>query len=359
MRRGISRLVTRALLSGAVWLWACAESAPPPAPVKPPSEREAKHELKVLLANHDALSARIMALPADVRTECELGAGDCVVLVAERRGELTHRYGLHPCPTGTEAGDTCLLEQLTQAHQESAAAEYLGFKNWCFQTLLECVESTASKHGEQAALSRGAARRKKVETSAAVVEQWRVVEIARARVDYLRATLPPPAAKACALPEVKSCHDGITQRLLDLDAELGADDYDDGRAARTYAAIKKEEAGCLRPELYCLTDALKPFGLTPDAKKALDLNLAAIERRQKLAFAASEDAQGECLGGQEALHEDAIDAAFRAYAEQPLPALRLKLEKAYLTLHEAQIECLARPSSALPAQKNSGVIELD
>jgi hypothetical protein len=323
------------------------------------SGADSKQDLTVLLAQHDALVEKLAAEPPQALTKCELGAGDCLVLVAERRVELTERHGLRTCGAGNETGDTCLIEQLRGTHNERAISDYVTFKNWCFVQVLECVEATASEETEQTIETRGQSRRRKVEASPPVVEQWHAVETAQARVDYLRATLPPQAGAVCALPEVSDCHHAIAQRLSDLDAEFGIDEYDEGRAARTYAAIKHEEAACFRPELYCLTNALAPYGLAPESRALLDRNLAALDRRQKLAFSADPDAQAECVSGEETRHETAIDAAFQAYTRAPVLRARLQLEQAELALHEAQIACFAARSNGAPLAESSGVIDLD
>src|SRR5688572_20511156 len=92
-----------------------------------------------LLQEHAKLSKELAAVPADARAECELGAGDCLVLVRERREKLVSAHGLSSCPAGDGDPDDCYFRQLEGKGRQDEISELVTFKNWCTKEVLKCT----------------------------------------------------------------------------------------------------------------------------------------------------------------------------------------------------------------------------
>jgi hypothetical protein len=299
-----------------------------------------------VLKEHKELEQRLGAVPSGDREECELHAGDCLVLVRERREALVGKFGFSSCGAGYARPDDCLFDQLKKANQHGELEEYVTFKNWCMNRVLACTSDADVKAKAKGVEVRAQTRKQTIETKPPALAGWNAVETARQRLAYLRATLPPKAGEGlCEIAEVSSCLKGVEKQLKEFDATLLADAYEEPQAVQVYADLKRSEAACFDPELKCLSDALNPYGMFPESRKQVDQNLASIAERQRLAVSAAPEAEVACVSDLEARHQPLIEAAFQTYARDPVLFFRLKLDKAYLTLHQAQIDCLKSPST--------------
>ncbi|HVJ21447.1 MAG TPA: hypothetical protein VM686_38815 [Polyangiaceae bacterium] len=313
--------------------------------------------LNGLLKEHGDLTQALAAVPASEREECELHSGDCLVLVRERREKLVASHGLSSCPGN---GEDCLFTQLEGKGKQSEVSEYVTFKNWCMKEVLGCTDKAGAQAKTRSTEEKAQKRLQKIELSPSALAAGNEVETGRQRVDYLRKTLPPKAGEGvCELSDVASCQKQVEQQQKDFSATLTADDFDEPKAVEAYTAIKRSEAACFEPELKCLSDALNPYGMFPESRKLLEQNFTRIAERQKLVASAAPDAELACVADLEAEQTPAIEAAFKEYSRKPILFNRMRLEKTYISLHEAQIACLTKKAKAAPPPGEGKVIELD
>ena len=175
------------------------------------------------------------------------------------------------------------------------------------------------------------------------------MELLHAKVEYLRSTLPPKAAAVCEpAPSVAACQERFHGAEKALHEQLRRDDYDIKGAISGYAAAKQIEAGCEAPELECLSAAVASYGVFPEARKWVDRNLALLSERQALASLVSAEAQSECLANPQQAHQPRIVEAYATYSRETVLFFRMQLDKAFLSMHEAQVRCLSARSKAVP-----------
>lgn len=322
----------------------CAESASTAGDSNAVEQRHQK-----VVAEHAAIEKRLSAAPATDRSQCEISAGDCLLQAAEQRGKLVSRYALNPCDSMNEpdAKARCIMAQLTGPSHGGEVTEYYAFENWCMNKIVACTTQRAEQSRLAALEDRFVQRKQQVEVSAQGVSAWNEVELVRAKVEYLRSTLPPKAADVCPpSPERESCEARFESDQKALDVRLRQDDYDAKRAVSDYAASKLAQAGCQQPELECLSSAVSSYGVYPEARKWVDRNLALLAQRQKLSSAVSAEAQGECLAEPQQAHQSRIVDAYATYAHQTVLFFRIQLDQAFISLYEAQVGCLTAKSKA-------------
>src|SRR5687768_4918704 len=140
----------------------------------------------------DGLAQRLDKVLREDREQCEFSAGDCMVLVGERRERLASEYGL-VCGAQVEPAkrSACIAEGVRAAGKPSVAKDFYGFEAWCFERVLACTADREEKAALAVQEQKRNARKSEVVSSNAAARAWNAVEVARAKVHYLESTLPP------------------------------------------------------------------------------------------------------------------------------------------------------------------------
>lgn len=302
----------------------------------------------------DHVVQRLDKVNRDDREQCEFSAGDCMVLVGERRERLASEHGLS-CGAQVQPAQrsACIADGLRAAGKPAAAKEFYSFEAWCVERVLACTAERAEKAALAVQDQKRAARKREVVSSNEGARAWNAVEIARAKVRYLESTLPPNAKNDCA-EAASSCPDRVASTDAAFHAEISREDFDLARATAAYVEARSVEESCEAPVLECLTLALAPYGMFPQSQNLLDRNFALLKKRQELTRGVAPEAQANCLTNPSADHQDKIVAAFTQYAHEPVLYFRMQLEKAFVALHQAQVACLAsQPKAETAADERS------
>jgi hypothetical protein len=310
---------------------------------------EVQQRLHHVAAEHAESSKKLANVPPAHRSECETTAGDCLLQVAERRDKLASLHRLSSCEqfTDTDGKTRCIAEQLSERGHSKEAADYYGLANWCLAKVVTCTSQRAEQARLAALEARFQTRKQELETSAEGVNAWNSVELVHAKVEYLRSTLPPRAAAVCEPePSVATCQKRFEAAEQALHEQLRREDYDAKAAISSYATVKQIEASCEEPELACLSSAVASYGVFPEARKWVDRNLALLAERQALTSLVSAEAQSECLASPQQAHQPRIVEAYTTYSRQTVLFFRMQLDKAFLSMHEAQVRCLSTRSKA-------------
>lgn len=296
----------------------------------------------------DRLVQRLEKVSREDREQCEFSAGDCIVLVGERRERLSSEHGLS-CGAQVEPAQrsACVAEGLRAAGKPSLAKEFYSFEAWCVERVLACTADREEKAALAVQEQKRAARRREVIASNEGARAWNAVEIARSHVQYLESTLPPSAENDCA-DAANGCSDKVASADSAFQAEVAREDFDLARATAAYVEARSVEESCETPVLECLKQALAPYGMFPQSQSLLDRNFALLKKRQELTRGVAPEAQADCLTNPSADHQDKIVAAFAQYAQEPVLYFRMQLEKAFAAMHQAQVTCLASQSKAEP-----------
>jgi hypothetical protein len=278
-------------------------------------------------------------------------AGDCTLQVAEERSRLVSALRLDPCETApdSEAKSTCIIAQLAPAGREHELTSYLSLDTWCLGKLTACVTSKADEDRVAALDARYASRKRELESAPGSVKARGAVAVTRARVEYLRATLPPDALNVCK-PDasVESCLAPIKSEQEALLGRLKADDYDPKAALASYAQSAQAEAACGKPELECLTGVLSSYGVYPESRKWVDRNLDLLNQRQDLFGQVSDDAKTRCVATAQKELQGEIVSSYVAYVHQQVLFFRMQLDKSFMKLHESEVGCLQARAKAAP-----------
>jgi len=246
---------------------------------------------------------------------------------------------------------SCIIDQLQGPSQSKALGDYLALENWCFSQLADCTVAKADEARNATLEARYATRKQELEAATAVRSAKNAVQLTRARVEYLRSTLPPNITACEPAENAETCNAGVEASRHTLDEALRRDDYDAKAATSDYVALEKKADSCGRPELDCLGSALKAYGVVPESRKWIDRNLELLSKRQELLAQTSEATKTHCVAASQQQHQASIVSAYVAYAHEPVLFYRTQLDKSFLALHQAQVSCLAAgPKIATPKQ---------
>jgi hypothetical protein len=337
----------------AVVLSGCAQPAPPA--VAPPARNlDAERRLDGAATVREEVEAKLAAVLRRDRERCEFQVGDCAIQVDEERDQLMKSERLVECNVMPDraAKTRCLADELVKREKHADLAALYGNDTACMRTVLECVDQldksaarvavevrAGERQRELAALPRGAAA-----TSAAATTE--------AKAGYLRSTLPPSQATACEPgDEVERCIRAANADEDSFEKELDKDDYDPAIALGLLERSAQARLLCGKPELDCLSKTLEAYGLYPEAKKWVASNLALLERRQELSVGLPQAPRARCVNGASKEHQARIVDAYVAYVHEPVLFFRMKLDKAFLAMHESQVACLASQPRG-PARAN-------
>jgi hypothetical protein len=303
-----------------------------------------QHHLQKVRSDHQELLARLAKAPADDVASCKLNAGDCLLQVSESRAQMVRTYRLDPCEQqpDPESKAACVTKQLEDGRHTGPLASYYALENWCLGKLTACTVVRAEEARLAVLDQRFELRKQTLEAEPAATTARSLVQLTRAKISYLRTSLPPNGSEQCqAAKDVDACQARVAAGQQALDEQLRLDEYAASAGLQQYEALKQLEASCDAPELACLSSALANYGVLPEARKLVDRNLALLAQRQELASRLREPESSECVTGPQLAHQSEIVAAYVPYVREPVLYFRMQLDKAFLSLHQAQITCLS------------------
>jgi hypothetical protein len=328
----------------ALLLVGCATTSEVTVPQEDPSSHRRVQEQSTL---HKELLERLADAPAAHVESCRSTAGDCLFQISDRRSQLVSRLRLNACEDSDDfqSKSRCFVSQLEKSAPRELG-DYLAAENWCFKQLTDCTTEKAEAASRATLEALAAARMQEVEAAPAAQAARSEALATRARIVYLRATLPPDVAACAPDAEAKACGARVEDARQALDESLRRDDYAPSTAASSYVALQGLEASCVRPELTCLSSLVRSYGVFPESRKWVDRNLELLGKRQELVARVSPENGERCLSEQQQQHQANIVSAYVVYVREPVLYFRTQLDKAFLTLHQAQVSCLqAKPQN--------------
>jgi len=292
---------------------------------------------------HAKLLQRLTDAPAAHVESCRSTAGDCLFQVADNRSRLVSRLRLNGCEDRDDFKDksSCVIGQLESTGSSRELAECLSVENWCFSQLTSCTAEKADAASRATLEALVVTRRQELEAAAAAQAARSAVLAARARVEYLRATLPPDVAGCAPDAERAACTARVEEAAKSLDESLRRDDYAAATAGASYVALQGMEEACVRPELECLSSLVRSYGVFPESRKWVERNLELLGKRQDLIARLGAGSSSGCVSGPQQAHQADIVSAYVAYVREPVLYFRTQLDKAFLSLHQEQVSCLS------------------
>lgn len=312
---------------------------------------DAHRRLERTRTEHTALLEQLANAPAAQLESCRATSGDCLLQVAESRGRLVSGLRLDPCTSAEtpEKKSGCVTAQLEGAGHDRELTDYYSLESWCFKQLTRCTQHQAEAARTAALDARFVIRKSELERKPEAVTARGAVQLAHARIEYLRATLPPNTDVCAPEPSVESCKTRAEAARKSVDERLRQDSLDDAAALQSYVAAQNDEASCSQPEIECLSGALASYGVFPESRKYVDRNLALLSERQGLLGQVSEEAGQHCLASSQKQHQGDIVAAYVAYAREQVLYFRMQLDKSFLDLHQDEVTCLRAGRKTAPA----------
>jgi hypothetical protein len=300
--------------------------------------------LKNKLTQRDEHLEQFKKASPEEQEACELRAGDCRLLVSEKRDKFLQNQSTVTCrQPDPDLEARCVTNELLTHGDLSLATDYYEAELWCLDKLLECLSARKEKAKDDAVVARAASRRTEVEQSDTGTAALARVSLADAKIKYVRATLPPDAEEACAEVKTKeSCLEtarkGETAYVEEFDKPEQT--YQRARAAKRLDELTKAQAECYQPELDCLLSRLPRYGETAETRKLLEQNFKLLEQRQRLIVKLGEGAGQICIEQGTTANQPEIVRSYVAYVREPVLFFRMQLHRAFRTLHQAQIDCL-------------------
>ena len=306
-----------------------------------------QHRLQKVRSEHDELLSHLGQAPPEDVASCKLNAGDCLLQMSESRAQLVKTNRLDPCEAqpDPETKAACVTKQLDDGRHVSQLSSYYALENWCLGKLMACTRTRAEEARLAVLDQRFEVRKQSLEALPAATTARSNVELTRAKIGYLRTSLPPNGSEQCQA-DADACRARVAAGQKALDEQLRKDDYTPDAGLQQYEALKQLDASCDAPELSCLSSALAKYGVLPEARKLVDRNLALLAQRQQLASRLPEPESSECVTGPQLAYQSEIVAAYVPYVREPVLYFRMQLDKAFLALHQAQISCLSSKRKA-------------
>ena len=332
---------TRSLLALLVALLGACGAAPQPESQAPTAEASAK--LERATQEHTDLAAQLAKAPHDLLEHCRTRGGDCLISVAERREELVAKNYLTACrDPDPEKQSPCVAHELERQGKRPELASFYETENWCSRKLLECMTAFSNDAEQMAIRQRTDERRTQIETAPESAAAERAPDFAKERLAFVRAILPPKGQAECAPSAPEACEKKLTAPSAEFEAELNKAPaaYDPKRALTLYAALKRAEAECPAPELSCLLEQMPQYGASAGTDKLLKQNLGLLTQQQALRVRADPDAADQCISAGVTQHSERIISAYQAYAAAPGEYALLRLQKAFIAMHQTQLWCL-------------------
>jgi len=331
----ISVLATSAMAACAA---AVPETGTDPATIRKVEQIAAKRESQLkTLAEADP----------EIRERCLISDGDCMIEVRARREKLSTGRSFYKCHTGLELepSQRCEENVLVDEGHGREVADYYELHTWCIQRVLECVARGQQDAAAAAKQARYKERRQAAESSVGAKAALAAVELAVAKVDFARSTLPASAEDVCTkLADAPACLKQVQDAEAAYEAYLSTPkgEFVAQGAIDRYRKSKQAEVSCQDAELQCLIEAAAEFGGVKQTRSAFDTNLELIAQRQKLLQSQGSAAGQACLQQAVAGHQVRVVEAYRQYSKHPQTYFRLQLQKAFQRMHRDQVECLER-----------------
>lgn len=335
-------------------LGGCASS---PEPTRDP---KVDQQLEGAMTEREELAKQLAKMPTQEQQRCEFLVGDCLLLVSDRREELLAAKDNPPLECGSaepEERAKCLGRQvlaLGTTAQAQRTADFYHYEAECLGELVACMRGedpvTAQRNSAKE-------RRRELEASADAIAARTAVEVAEARAEHVRKTLPSLPDGVCGAGTAQNrCPNESQGKMKELEALLGkAEGYDAQAAVALYKAGKESEAACYDADRECLSAKAKSYGANSETRRLLDKSLALLEERARLTLQVNEQAFKQCLADTEGQHEGAISKRHQAYARNRTTFYRYQLNQAYLDLHSSQVRCLKDHLGDSPAGQPTAV----
>lgn len=338
----------RTRLALAFLLLGCAPESVQPQPAE---GADAHRRLQGIRTEHEALTKQLASAPADHLESCRSTSGDCLLQVAEQRGRLVSEFRLSSCDSADtpESKSSCVTQQLEGGGHSRELAEYYSLESWCMKQLSACTVAKAEQAKKDALDERQLARQQAAERTAEGLAASSGVQLIKARIEYVRATLPPSVDVCAPQASADACHERVENERKAFQESLRSESYDEKAATGAYVSLAHSEVSCSQPELDCLSEALSNYGVFPEARKLVNRNLSLLGDRQKLLGQVSSEAGQHCLASAQKQRQAGIVSAYVAYAREPVLYFRMQLDKAFSELHQDEINCLSAGRKTSPA----------
>lgn len=337
----IEPLRTWSLLGSLVALLLACGAAPQPESKAPVVDTDAK--LKLATQARADLATQLAAAPHDILAHCQTTGGDCLISVAERREALVSKHYLNACrdPDAEKQGP-CIEHELEQRGERADLTSFYETENWCSHKLLECMTAFTNDAEQMAIRQRTQDRREQIEAAPESAAAERAPEFAHEKLGFVRSILPPKGQAECVPSPPAACAKTLTAPSAEFEAELSKAPaaYDAKHALALYAALRQTEAECSAREFSCLLGELSQYGGSPETDKLLKQNLDLLGQQQKARVSADPEAAEQCVSSAVTQHSNRIVSAYQAYAAAPATPLLLKLQKAFIAMHQTQLWCL-------------------
>ena len=323
---------------------ACGAAAEPAPPAQSPASES---ELKAAAQARAALSSQLAAAPSVDLQHCRTTAGDCLISLAELRDGLVRTHYLNGCrdPDAEKQGP-CVTLELERRGSLTELTAYYKAENWCSRKLLECTAAITSNAAHVATRQLVHERQAQLETTAKGMLAASEPEFAEEKLAFVRSILPPKAQETCSAVAPAHCPDTANGARSRFDSELAKEprSYDSERALSLYTAIRQAEADCYTPELSCLIGQLPQYGASAESEKLLQQNLSLLAKQQQTRSRLEPDAAEQCLSDGIVQYRDRIVDAYGAYVRDSVAPRLVRVQKAFVGLHETQLDCLSRLS---------------
>jgi hypothetical protein len=332
---------TPLFLASLVALFAACGAPPPAAPTAPAADTESK--LKSAVEAREDLTKQLAAAPKDILDDCRMRKGDCLISIAERRETVITKHYLNPCrELEAEKQNTCIKQELEKKGERAELASFYDTENWCSRKLLECISDFTNDAEQMAIRKRAQDRREEIEAAPESIAAQRFPEFSKEKGAFVRSIVPPKGQAECEPVTPEACEKKLEAPNKEFDAELAKAPaaYDAKHALALYTAIQRAEADCNVPELRCLQSQLQQYGATPETDKLLQQNLGLIAQQQTIRTVAAPEAADNCISAGVTQFGERIVSAYQAYAATPSTYALLRVQKTFVTMHQAQLWCL-------------------
>jgi hypothetical protein len=305
---------------------------------------ESLSRLNGTLIQRDARLAEWEKATEEDRSACEMGGFDCRIQVHEQRESFLRARGISACrQPDLDKEARCVAAELIRQKDVKEADAYYSAELWCLDQLVTCLKDRASQAQKKSVQAKAQERKAAIEDSERGLGERARKSLAQAKIQYLRATLPPDAENICQGMEPKhACLAAVSAtrtQLTDL-YEKPEPEYRSAQAEALHDKLTKAEAACHAPELECLIARLPKYGDTSETQRLIDKNYAVLERRQRLVEKLGEASSVYCLKQAVPTNEAQVVQSYVTYVRQPVLFFRMQLHRSFLALHQAQLTCL-------------------
>lgn len=317
--------------------------SPAPAPPPPAKDPHSDARLQTATAAHTALASQLAAAPKEDLEYCRTNSGDCLISVTETREALVRNDYLTSCQDrDPDKQSPCVAESLEKTGKLDDLRSFYEAENWCSRMLLQCTADLAKDVARAAVRERARKRRHELEALPKVADAAAIPALAKDQASFLRSALPPAAQSICVPTTPEKCTAALKAPTAELEAEPEKDDasYTADHAIADYTAIEQAKADCYGGELTCLNGVFDQNGGNAESAKLLDQNTKLLEAQAHARLQADSDLADACISDNVIQNRDRIVSAYTDYVHDPSSPPLLKLLRAFITLHQAQLWCI-------------------